>query len=156
MSGLLEPGTILTLRRADRLVGVGGQVRTNAIDAPAWAGAVHALELVLDGVPVREHLRYQELPVLPAIEQDLALLVPVNVSARQVEELIRSAGGKLLEGVSPFDLYRGKGIPEGFRSIAYRLRFRAQDRTLTDAEAAAAVQRILKRLKDEYGIERRG
>jgi phenylalanyl-tRNA synthetase beta chain len=93
---------------------------------------------------------------LPAIEQDLALLVPVAVSARQVEELIRATGGKLLEEVAPFDLYRGKGIPDGFRSLAYRLRFRAQDRTLTDAEAAAAVQRILKRLKDEFGIERRG
>ena len=147
---------MLALLRGDRLVGVGGQVRVNAVDAPAWAGVVHAFEVVVDGVPAREHQRYQELPVLPAIEQDLALLVPVAVSARQVEDLIRSTGGKLLEEVAPFDLYRGKGIPEGFRSLAYRLRFRAQDRTLTDAEAAAAVQRILKRLKDEYGIERRG
>ena len=107
-------------------------------------------------MPGREHRRYEDLPVLPAIEQDLALLVPGAVSSRQVEELIRAAGGKLLEHVAPFDLYRGKGIPDGFRSIAYRLRFRAHDRTLTDAEVAVAVQRILKRLKDEHEIERRG
>jgi phenylalanyl-tRNA synthetase beta chain len=156
VSSMLEPGTILSLRLDDQLVGVVGQVRADAIDAPAWAGATYAFEVLLDGVPVREHRRYQELPVLPAIEQDLALLVPSSVSSRQVEDLIRAAGGKLLEDVAPFDLYRGKGIPHGFRSIAYRLRFRAHDRTLTDAEVAVAVQRILKRLKDEHEIERRG
>jgi phenylalanyl-tRNA synthetase beta chain len=156
VSALLEPGTILGVWRGDQLVGVGGEVRKGAVDAPAWAAPLHAFEVVLDADIAPHAVAYEDLPVLPGIEQDLALLVPAAVSAAQVVELIRSAAGKLLEEVVPFDLYRGKGIPDGFRSIAYRLRFRAPDRTLTDADAAASVQRILKRLKDEYGIERRG
>jgi phenylalanyl-tRNA synthetase beta chain len=99
---------------------------------------------------------FQALPTLPAIEQDLALIVPENVSAQKVESLLHSAGGALVEQVVPFDEYRGTGVPEGTRSIAYRLRFRAPDRTLTDADARTLVGRILKRLKDEFGIERRG
>ena len=115
---------------------MGRQVRKGAVDAPAWAAPQHAFEVVLDADLAAPAVAYENLAVLPGIEQDLALLVPAAVSAAQVIELIRLAGGKLLEDVVPFDLYRGKGIPDGFRSIAYRLRFRAPDRTLTDAEAA--------------------
>jgi phenylalanyl-tRNA synthetase beta chain len=142
VSALLEPGTMLGLWRGDQLVGVGGEVRKGAVDAPAWAATLHAFEVVVDADIPAHVVEYQDLPVLPGIEQDLALLVPATVSAAQVVELLRSSGGKLLEEVVPFDLYRGKGIPDGFRSIAYRLRFRAPDRTLTDAEAAASIQRI--------------
>jgi phenylalanyl-tRNA synthetase beta chain len=156
VSPLFEPDTVSALMRGDRLVGLAGAIRPQAIDAPAWAAQSFGFEVLLESsTKVREH-EYQALPLLPAIEQDLALLVPNAVSAAQVEALIRAAGGDLLEQVMPFDLYRGAGIPEGTRSIAYRLRFRAPDRTLTDAEAAAMVQRILKRLRDDHGIERRG
>ena len=65
------------------------------------------------------------------------------------------AGGALLETVFPFDLYRGKGVAEGTRSIAYRMRFRAPDRTLTDREVDAAFDRILRRLEEELGVQRR-
>jgi phenylalanyl-tRNA synthetase beta chain len=82
--------------------------------------------------------------------------VPEALASEVIEKSVRAAGGELLESVEPFDLYRGKGIPEGTRSIAYRLRFRASDRTLTDAEADAAVKRILSKLKEEHGVERRG
>jgi phenylalanyl-tRNA synthetase beta chain len=86
----------------------------------------------------------------------MALLIPEALASEAVEKTVREAAGALLENVEPFDLYRGRGIPEGTRSIAYRLRFRAPDRTLTDAEADSAVKRILAKLKEEHGVERRG
>jgi phenylalanyl-tRNA synthetase beta chain len=153
---LFEQGSAFELWRGDRLVGLGGEVAAKQVDAPAWAATIYALELVLETEGVRSHGVHEPLPVYPAIEQDLALLVPENVNAATVTDAIRAAGGTLLEEIGLFDLYRGKGIPEGTRSLAYRLRFRAADRTLTDAEAVTAVQRVLKRLKDEHGIERRG
>jgi phenylalanyl-tRNA synthetase beta chain len=156
VSPLLERGSAFELWQEGRAVGQGGLIAAKAIDAPAWAAPVFGLELVLDTKSAHAHGRHQPLPVYPAIEQDLALLVPENISAATVTEAIRGGGGALLEEMGLFDLYRGKGIPEGTRSLAYRLRFRAPDRTLTDAEAVTAVQRVLKRLKDEYGIERRG
>ena len=151
---ILEDGATFELLRGQEVVGAVGQVRAKAVDAPAWAAPLFALEVELEPQP-RVHTRYQALPQFPGIEQDLALLVPHGTTAGTVAATIRSAGGPLLEAVHVFDLYEGKGVPEGTRSIAYRLRFRAADRTLTDADASTAVGRILKRLKDEHGITRR-
>ncbi len=147
VAALLQDAKALT---ADRMA-------QDAIDAPAWAGEIFGFEFVLppEGIK-RERTQYRPLPQYPAIEQDVALLVPETLPSGQVEQSIRAAAGPLLEAVEPFDLYRGKGIPEGTRSIAYRLRFRAPDRTLTDADADAAVKRILTTLKTEHGVERRG
>lgn len=151
---LRPAGDALELTAGQRTMGSAAAVAKGAVDAPAWAASVFALEVLLEPRE-RQHVVYQPLPQFPAIEQDLALLVPHGIRAAAVADSIRAAGGALLETVSVFDLYEGKGIPEGTRSLAYRLRFRAADRTLTDADAATAVGRILKRLKDEHGITRR-
>ena len=91
----------------------------------------------------------------PGSERDLALLVPTALAAGEVGRTIRESAGELLEDVFPFDLYEGKGIPEGTRSVAFRLRFRAADRTLTDAEVDAAVSRVLAALEERHGVRRR-
>ena len=133
------------------------RLSTDAIDTPAWAGDIFGVEFFLPekvGPNVRK--RFEPLPQYPAIEQDMALLIPEALASDVVVATIRQAAGQLLENVEPFDLYRGKGIPEGTRSIAYRLRFRAIDRTLTDAEVDAVVKRTLSRLQEEHGVERRG
>lgn len=136
---------------------LGGQLRSDYIDAPAWAGKFFGFELLLPPVGyAQERVKHAPLAQFPPIEQDIALVVPETTSSRAIEAAIRRAGGLYLERVSVFDLYRGPGIPLGTRSIAFRLRFRASDRTLTDAEADAAVRNILNRLKDDHGVERRG
>jgi phenylalanyl-tRNA synthetase beta chain len=135
---------------ADRLTEAG-------VDMPAWAGDVFGFEFQLPAEGrVAERRQFRALPQYPAIEQDMALLIPEALASAEVEQTVRAAAGPLLESVEPFDLYRGKGIPEGTRSIAYRLRFRAADRTLTDADADTAVKRILSTLKEVHGVERRG
>ena len=142
---------------AGAVVGWGGQVNEQFIDAPAWAEAVWALEFTLTpSMAAPERPRYAALPQYPAIERDVALLVPESVPAARVESVVREAGGALLETVFPFDLYQGKGIAEGLRSLAYRLRFRSTERTLTDAEVDAELGRVLERLREELGVERRG
>ena len=137
-------------------VAQGGQVAPGRVDAPAWAGPIWGMELRLAGAELAPGARgYRVVPTQPAIEWDLALLIADAVPAARVEALIVDAAGASLERVAPFDLYRGPGIAEGTRSIAYRLRFRAPDRTLTDAEVERAVERVLRRLKEELGVERR-
>jgi phenylalanyl-tRNA synthetase beta chain len=134
-----------------------GRLPRELIDAPAWAGDIFGVEFVLPAAGIkRERATYQPLPQYPAIEQDMALLIPEALASEVIVQTVRNSGEQLLENVEPFDLYRGKGIPAGTRSIAYRLRFRAPDRTLTDAEADAAVKRILSKLQEEHGVERRG
>jgi phenylalanyl-tRNA synthetase beta chain len=152
----LEPESAFLLRQPDGYVaGWGGAVRGAAVDAPAWAERVFACEVVLVAAARKRH-QVQPLPSHPVIERDLALLVPEDISAEEVAQAVRSAAGPLLEATEPFDLYRGPGVPPGIRSLALRLRFRADDRTLTDAEADAATARVLKRLKDSHDIDRRG
>ena len=143
---------------------LGGAAPVNAdrmpagsIDAPAWAGEIFGFEFKLSAEAAQTlRTQFKPLPQFPAIEQDMALLLPEALASADVENSVRAAAGPLLESVEPFDLYRGKGIPEGTRSVAYRLRFRAADRTLTDADADSAVKRILSTLKEEHGVERRG
>lgn len=156
LDGVLAPGTGLGIRRGDALVGVAGRVAEVAIDAPAWAGPAFVLELRLTDVMTRgERPALAPLPTQPAIDRDLALLVPESLPAAEVASTIRDAAGPLLEALEVFDLYTGKGVEANVRSIAYRLVFRHPERTLKDAEVDEAVDRILDRLKDGYGVERR-
>ncbi len=156
ITNVLEASVAFEILSEGQVVGQAGRVEASRVDAPAWAAPLFAFELTLDVGLQGPVARYQALPGLPATDQDLALIVPETVTAGQVEALLRAAGGELLEHVMPFDVFHGAGVPEGTRSIAYRLRFRSAERTLTDADTRTVVGRILKRLKDEYGIERRG
>ena len=137
-------------------IGNGRVADPAEVDVPAWAGPVFVLEAVLPGVSIgRREVRYQPIPVHPGSERDLALLVPTGTAGAEVDRTIREAAGALLQDVYPFDLYEGKGIPEGTRSVAFRLRFRAPERTLTDVEVDGAVAAVLRALEERHGIRRR-
>ncbi len=150
------PGTVLALRSGERLLGVAGQVADPAVDTPAWAGAVYMLELRLtDAMTRRERAGLRPVPTQPSSDRDLALLVPESLPAERVAATIREAAGELLEALELFDVYTGRGVPPGVRSLAYRLVFRSPERTLKDAEVDRAVDQVLERLKDAHGVERR-
>ena len=145
-----------TVRSGGGMVGWGGRVRTDALDAPPWADAVWGFELTLPDRPAARTVPpFRALPPFPAVERDLALVVPDRLTAAQIEGAIRERGGALLADISLFDLYRGKGIPEGSRSLAYRLRFQSPDRTLTDDEVDREMARAVDHLREAMGVERR-
>jgi phenylalanyl-tRNA synthetase beta chain len=93
---------------------------------------------------------FRPLPGTPPLERDLALILPAGVSVERVEAVMREHGGSLLESVRVFDEYRSKELSG--RSVAWRLVFRAPDRTLRDEEVEAIVKRTLKVLKEELGV----
>ena len=95
------------------------------------------------------------LPRYPAIHRDLAIVVSKNVLASNIEKLIRSAGGDLLEKVELFDIYEGSQIPEGHRSLAYSLSYRAADRTLKDEDINPIHDRIVNALVDSFNAQLR-
>jgi phenylalanyl-tRNA synthetase beta chain len=98
----------------------------------------------------------QPVPEFPPVLEDIAVILDEAIPAARVEALIRDAGGPALVDVRLFDLYRGEQIGPGKRSLAYSLTYQAADKTLTDAEAAAIRNRIVKRLEQELGAALRG
>jgi phenylalanyl-tRNA synthetase beta chain len=93
---------------------------------------------------------------MPSSDVDLAFEVDDGVPAATVLDAIRRAGGALLVAVEPFDVYRGAGVADGARSLAFRLRFQAPDRTLTDAEVGEARAGIIEQVEAGVGAKLRG
>jgi phenylalanyl-tRNA synthetase beta chain len=123
-------------------------------DRPPWADPLFGFELILEAAP-RIPVRFAALPTTPSSERVLALLLAEAMTARQVEDLLRQTGGALLETISIESDYRGPELPAGTRSVAFRLTFRAPDRTLRDPEIDALESRMLAALRSELGIQRR-
>ncbi len=90
------------------------------------------LEALLSSVP--EKVKYVPIPRYPHIDRDIALIVDESVPAARIMEQMRAYPTGLIEEIALFDFYKGKNIPEGKKSLAFTIRYRAQDRTLTDAE----------------------
>ena len=91
----------------------------------------------------------------PVAKEDVALVVDATVSASAVEGTLREGAGPLLESVRLFDVYTGEQIGEGKKSLAYAMRFRAPDRTLTDAEVAEAREAAVALAVERHGAVHR-
>ena len=99
----------------------------------------------------RRPSRLASVSRFPSSDIDLALVVDDAIPAASVQATLRRAGGELLDSVALFDVYRGEGVAPGSRSLAYRLRFCAPDRTLTDAEVSGARARCIAAVADAHG-----
>ncbi|NIN73294.1 MAG: phenylalanine--tRNA ligase subunit beta [Gemmatimonadetes bacterium] len=138
-----------------RTLGRAGRLPAARVDAPPWAGDVWALEVEV--TPRRPAtVAYSALPVHPAVERDLALLVEKQIATAEVGAVIRETGPTTLESLSVFDVYEGENLPQGTRSVAWRLRFRAADRTLTDEEVDQALGKITSALQEKLNVAVRG
>ena len=137
-AGRAASGRAPRLRPARRARGRG-----RAATGPAGRGCQRAAE---DAAAVSS---------FPAVKEDLAVLVDEGVTAEQVEQAIRQGGGSLLRQVTLFDVYRGKQVPAGKKSLAYALTFQADDKTLKDADVEKVRRRIVARLGQTVGAELR-
>ena len=153
-----------------------GEVTRVKLDAPVWASPAYGIEIALAPVssddvappgsaaqvraddsgrgptPVAS---FRPLPVTPAAEFDLALLVPNELPVATVEDVIRRNAGELLERLALFDEFRGAGLPSGVRSVAWRLTFRHPERTLREKEVSGRREKLLRALEEELGVRQR-
>ena len=132
-------------------VGVIGQVhplvtKNYGIDADVYCAEVSFTKLFTLQLP---DATYTPLPKYPTVSRDLSLICDEAVTVAQAEEVITAAAGKLLRGVKLFDIYRGVGVPEGKKSMAFSLELRADDRTLTDTDSEGVVTKVLAALKEK-------
>jgi phenylalanyl-tRNA synthetase beta chain len=142
----LHPGRSAAVAAGDGAdVGLVGEVDPGVLEAFGIAGRVAWLELDLTALLAMEPEIPQWQPVsrYPSSDIDLAFVLADEVPAADLEAAMSDAAGPLLADISLFDVYRGPGIEAGERSLAYRLRLQASDRTLTDAEVAAVRERII-------------
>ncbi|MDR0817170.1 MAG: phenylalanine--tRNA ligase subunit beta [Clostridiales Family XIII bacterium] len=114
---------------------------------------VYAAELDFDAIAANADLMryYEPLGKYPQITLDISVLADEDVTVGQVENIAKANGGKLLRSVRLFDVYRGRQIPEGKKSLSFSLAYRADDHTLTDEEAGKVHEKILSAIETETG-----
>ncbi len=154
----LHPGRSATVLAGEDVIGWVGEL--HPLVARAWEldGAVAAFELDLDrtvahaiAVPY-----FEDLTSFPPVRQDLAVIVAEDVAADDVLGAVRGAGGKLLQAVRVFDVYRGAQVGQGRKSLALALTFQAPDRTLSDEDVAPVRDKVVAALGKQVGGELRG
>jgi phenylalanyl-tRNA synthetase beta chain len=115
------------------------------------------LDVLLDALDQDERLtpRFQVYSTYPATDRDIAFFSPVKVSVAEIERATQKAAGTLLQSVELFDEYQGESVPDGQRSLAFRLIYRASDRTLTDEEVEPVHQKVREALVEKFGVSLR-
>jgi phenylalanyl-tRNA synthetase beta chain len=154
--GVLHPGRGAQVRRGSELVGYIGEIHPDLaqeLDLTSFFLFELDFEKLLEYAPRRITVR--ALPRFPAVERDVALVVDRDFAAQKVIDWIKDLGEALIEQVDVFDQYLGAPVPEGKKSLAYKISYRAEDRTLTDAEINVLHQRLVERLGETFGAERR-
>ncbi len=154
----LEEGRSGEFVVAGNVVGWFGELALGPQEGYDLADPVFLAELSLDrlgALPPRQ-VRYRALPRFPAVQRDVAFVIPEELSIERVEGEIRNQGGELLKSVTLFDVYSGKGIESGMRSVAWNLVFQSDDRTLTDSEVNVLHAGIIQRVTSLLGIQVRG
>ncbi|MGZ4678760.1 MAG: phenylalanine--tRNA ligase subunit beta, partial [Ilumatobacteraceae bacterium] len=141
----LHPTRSATLSLGRDTIGAVGEVHPDVLDAYGIVERVAVLELNLSILLAIEEKVAVWKPTsrFPSSDLDLAFVTPDSVIAEKVEKAIKQAAGTLLVDLALFDVYRGTGVPDGSRSLAYRLRFQALDRTLGDAELTELRNKII-------------
>ena len=139
-------------------IGVFGQVhplvtKNYGIDAEVYAAELDFTALAALELPEKT---YRPLPKYPAVSRDIAVVCDEALTVAQVEDVISASAGKLLRKIQLFDIYRGVGVPEGKKSMAFSLELRADDRTLTDTDSEAVVTKVLASLKETLNATLRG
>lgn len=139
-------------------IGIAGELHPAARDRLGFAvSRVCAAEIELDTLlALKQPIEFRSIPRQPATNQDIAVIVPEAVPTERVRATILENAGPMLERLELFDVYTGAPIPDGQRSLAYRMSFRAQDRTLEDAEISKLREKIARKLQSELGAAIRG
>ena len=133
-------------------LGIMGEIHPDVAENYGMDGVrIYCCELMFDAIMrhADTEIVYTPLPKYPSTSRDIALLVDEDMALGKIEEVIRKHGKKILENVKLFDVYRGKQVEEGKKSVAFTLTYRDKDKTLTDDEVAAVHNDVLNALKDK-------
>lgn len=150
---MFHPGRCGEVLVEGESIGFAGEIHPRIIESYGLPKAVMAFELEEDRLI--KHATSEKIAVTPsrypAISLDIAFVVDQKITAKKAEEVIRRSGGKLLQNARLFDVYEGKPIPSGKKSLAYTVVYQSPDRTLREDEVMEIQKRVLKSLEAELG-----
>ena len=152
--GILHPGRAAALHLAGRKLGRLGQMHPDVCDEfglPPFVVFELDFEGLLEYAP--RQIAARSLPRFPSVERDFAVVVDRAFSSRQIVDWVKNCGETLIEDVSVFDQYMGTTIPEGKKSLAYKISYRAEDRTLTDSEINSVHQTLVEQVGQLFGAQ---
>ncbi|AFZ26741.1 phenylalanyl-tRNA synthetase, beta subunit [Cylindrospermum stagnale PCC 7417] len=157
----LHPGRTASLWARGNRLGTFGQLHPQLRREKGLPDSVYAFQLnideILKSLDIDEILmpKFHPYSTYPASDRDLAFFAPVKLTVSEIEKVITKAGKGLLESVELFDEYRGENVPSGQRSLAFRLNYRASDRTLTEAEVQPVHNQVRDALVEKFGVSLR-
>lgn len=157
----LHPGRTASLWVGGNRLGTFGQLHPQLRSERGLPDSVYAfqldLDVLLDAVDEDKLLiaPFHPYSTYPASDRDIAFFASVQVTVAEINRVVTKAGGELLESVELFDEYRGENVPTGQRSLAFRLVYRAKDRTLTDTEVEPVHQKVREALVEKFGVNLR-
>ncbi len=152
----LHPGRQALVKYEGQTIGYLGEVHPEVLDNYGIGTKAYVAVLDMPSViPFTTYDRkYTGIAKFPAVSRDISMVVPKDILVGQIEHLIEQRAGKILESYQLFDIYEGSQIKSGYKSVAYSITFRAQDRTLEENDISAAMKKILNGL-EQMGIELR-
>jgi len=153
----LHPGKTACFKKGREVIAVVGELHPEAAENFGIKQKVYLFEMDVETLMkyTAKNFHFESLPKYPAIARDLAMLVDEDVAAADIERVIAKHGGKHFTGVTLFDVYTGKQVAAGKKSLAFNLTFQSKDRTLKDEEADAAFQQILAAVEQQFHAELR-
>ena len=148
-----HPGRCARITISGEDVGCMGQIHPLVAGNYGMDCEVYCAEIRFDKLLALQlpEATYVPLPRYPAVTRDLAILCREEVTVGEAEAVITQAAGKLLRNIRLFDVYRGTGVPEGKKSLAFSLELRADDRTLTDTDSETVTKNVLYALENQLG-----
>ena len=148
----LKPERTAEIREGDACLGAVGELSKGVLENFGLKQAAFAFELNFDELMprVREELRVKTLPRFPATARDLAMIVSDGVEAQSVLDFLEGLGQPLIERVEIFDVYKGKPIPQGKKSLALRFTYRSSERNLTDNEVNAIHETVIQQTLAQF------
>ena len=151
----LHPGKTAALYKGQKKVGYIGTVNPKLLDKLDVKGDVNFFEFSLDEISDKKNIKFKKFSRFPLAQRDLSFVVDEEITSSSIKDAILSKAGSNLKEINLFDIYTGKGISKGQKSLTYALSWQAVNRTLTDDEVDTAVGRVVAFLSKKFNAKLR-